>query len=198
MTSTDIYVDLVINRLSKQQYVTLSAAGQTDSSQLYFIDDEDFDVFNKRVVNMDFPTGEHDGVNLGFLSSNYIKQAEIGSYVDSTKLFDPTETSCVMFDGGVYSPRLETDEWTVQKISGEYEPEQVSVFYYGEPGKTGSGFGWAFNCANELTVYTGNTNYSTATAIEGEDDQSRGVKLKASRPIHWDRQDSFVKASWIY
>ena len=62
-TSSDTKIDLVINRLSRETYNQLSAAGSIDPDQLYLVDDDKYDMFGKRVVNVATPTELSDAVN---------------------------------------------------------------------------------------------------------------------------------------
>lgn len=68
-TSSDTKIDLVINRLSRETYNQLSAAGSIDPNQLYLVDDDKYDMFGKRVVNVATPTELSDAVNKEYVDT---------------------------------------------------------------------------------------------------------------------------------
>lgn len=120
-TATDINTNLVINRLTRKIYNELSAENKIYSDQLYLIDDEDFDVFNKRITNVLSPKETYDAVNLDYLSSEYIKKDDVVSYVDNSKIYSekllmnhPNGSTYICGDKKVY--KKDTSNWNISVI----------------------------------------------------------------------------------
>lgn len=134
MEHTDTAVNLVINRLSRATYNELSNNSSLNPFELYLIDDVDFDIFNKRIVNLEDPVNDKDGVNLGYLDTNYISTKGISAYIDNERIYNSSKTSSLTYDGKLYEKRLEEDDWVVTVESGKYKADQITVFYYGIKG----------------------------------------------------------------
>lgn len=147
ITSSDTQVDLVINRLSRRIYDQLSAVpGALDKNQLYLIDDEDFDVFNKRVVNVKNPLSAADAVPLGYLREQYLRKGEVHDYVDNSKVYGERR------DGGWANGETYVDgrmnvyrkdclssapNWRCEVVQGSVPAGSVAVRWQ-------EGFGWYF------------------------------------------------------
>lgn len=82
-TSSDTKIDLVINRLSREVYDQLSAAGEIDPDQLYLVDDDKYDMFGKRVVNVATPTELSDATNKEYVDD---KVAELSGEAEWGKI----------------------------------------------------------------------------------------------------------------
>jgi len=146
-TSADTPVDLVINRLSRKIYDELSATpGMLDENQLYLIEDEDFDVLNKRVVNVKTPLSANDAVPLGYLREQYVRQGDILTYVDNSKVYGERKSGGwqdgeTYIDGrlGVYKKDCKSSapNWKCAVVSGSVPASSVTVGWR-------SGFGWHF------------------------------------------------------
>jgi len=132
ITSSDTKVDLVINRLSRKVYDQLSATpGGLNKNQLYLIEDENFDVFNKRVVNVKNPLSSTDAVPLGYLKEQYLRKGEISGYVDNSKVYGEHlaggwRNGETYIDGrlGVYKKDCSTSSpnWRCAVVEGEVQP----------------------------------------------------------------------------
>jgi len=149
-TSVDTQVDLVINRLSRDIYNELSAIpGALKENELYLIEDENFDVFNKRITNVQIPLEATDAVNLNYLSSQYVQQGNIIDYVDNSRIYGERKVSdwdeketCI--DGRLNVYTKLSSSWICDQISGPtIEKSRISVAWQ-------SGFGWKFKIDGEF------------------------------------------------
>lgn len=147
LISTDTSTDLVINRLSRRIYDQLSATPHAlDENQLYLIEDENFDVFNKRVVNVKNPLSANDAVTLGYLKEQYLRKGEVSSYVDNSKIYGEWlpggwQDGETYVDGrmDVYTKDCKTasPNWRCAVVRGPVTADQVAVGWR-------NGFGWFF------------------------------------------------------
>lgn len=195
-TKTDTHVNLVINRMTRQVYDELSATpGSLKKNELYLIEDEVYDVFNKRVVNVQIPQDENDAVNLNYLSSNYLQEGQMMGIIDeigSSKLFNVLSTSYpigsqyINGNGEIY--KKDTSKWDIRIISSTGAVSNVTLQW-----TSASEFGWRIHYTlggTNYTIVTYNTN-ELADVVQGTDSR---VNIKA---ISWTKQDRLVKVSEI-
>jgi len=195
-TKTDTQVNLVINRMTRQVYDELSATpGSLKKNELYLIEDEVYDVFNKRVVNVQIPQDENDAVNLNYLSSNYLQEGQMMGIIDeigSSKLFNVLSTSYpigsqyINGNGDIY--KKDTSKWDIRIISSTGAVSNVTLQW-----TSASEFGWRIHYTlggTNYTIVTYNTN-ELADVVQGTDSR---VNIKA---ISWTKQDRLVKVSEI-
>lgn len=189
-------VNLVINRLNRAQYDELCASSELQPFELYLVDDENFDVFNKKIVNVAEPFNDGDGVNLGYLKSAYIKKNEVYDYVDNTNIVSNNGKYILSSDGCFYERFLYDEDWVPNVISGDYLNSQVQVYYNGYKGQSGTNFGWAFKIITDVSVinvYTNDVN-DEALFIDGKD-LELGIEIQAQRKPHWMMYDKLIRAS---
>lgn len=189
-------VNLVINRLNRAQYDELCASSELQPFELYLVDDENFDVFNKKIVNVAEPFNDGDGVNLGYLQSTYIKKNEVYNYVDNTNIVSNNGKHILSSDGCFYERFLYDEDWIPNVISGDYLNSQVTVYYHGYKGYSGTNFGWAFKISTDISVidvYTNDVN-DEALIIDGKD-LELGIEIQAERKPRWEMYDRLIRAS---
>lgn len=123
---TEKKVNLVINRLNRQQYDELCASVpiKLNEYELYLVDDINYDVFNKRVINVGEPDPnvETDGVNVGYVKTTFIKKNEISDFVDCTKIYSPDSEKCLSSDGRLCKRYFLDTDWETNVVKGSYLP----------------------------------------------------------------------------
>lgn len=194
MTSSDTETDLIINRLPRSVYDQLSTEGRLYDNQLYFIDDDNFDMFNKRVVNVDSPRDAYDAVNADWLSSNYIDKASIRDYADNTKVYNASMTRYIDGDRDLYA--VEYTEWLVTVLAGDVQPSDVAV-EWNPSTSAGAMNGWNF--------VIGGTRIPTGyfvqgvTAIDCDNTyDSKPLKIKAVREKTFVKTGALVTYDDVY
>ena len=187
-TYTDTATDLVINRMSRAVYDDMLSNDNIYADQLYLIDDPNFDVFNKRVVNLNPPEEATDAVNLDYLSSEYIAKDNVLNYVDKSRIYSenlasqwPNGSTYIKGDLNVFVK--DTTRWEIEVLQGSVSKDDVTVVH-------NSGYGWQFkigttNFGQNMTDYPDSLRDSTTIGSET-------VEISATS---WHLADRLIKAS---
>lgn len=125
IVSSDIKTNLIINRIPRSIYDQLCSTSQLQENELYLIDDDVFDMFNKRVVNVDDPVISTDAVNLNYLKDNFIDKSDINQYIDNTKIYNNEFTSYIDSNLGKY--QIDYSEWDITVLKGDFSPSEVEI-----------------------------------------------------------------------
>lgn len=189
-TSADIETDLIINRLTRSIYNELSASGKIYNDQLYLIDDENFDVFSKRVTNVKDPEESGDAVNLNYLSDYYIQKDQVADYIDNSRIYSENLASgwangstYIQGNRDVYTK--DTNKWNVTVIRGSVT--NVTVEY-------NTGFGWQF-CINGTYRFGQNFTPYPDTMRETTTYSGETVEVSATS---WSKTDTLVGKKDVY
>lgn len=192
---------LVINRMTRKIYNELSAQpGKLSDYELYLIDDDVIDAFNKRIVNVEIPVDQNDAINKEYADNMYISKEIITPEVlDYSKTYNKVvnknngekfQNGDTYIDGNldVYQKDTQTIHAT-EIISGDFQLSDVNVSW-----TTDHGGIWIVN-------YPGVTDYEKWTDQADPlvdsftySSSSKSVKFKVSS---WKKIDTLVKTSVI-
>ena len=93
-TSSDLNLrQFVINTISKENYDQLSAAGQLQQNQLYFVIDAPIDANNVKIANVAEPESSSDAA-----TKNYVDQLLAGYEIDLAKPNAVNEALSILFE----------------------------------------------------------------------------------------------------